>query len=146
MSRLLVECIIKDKYNLDPNILRILFETTELIKHVAGDNTLELLLDRVLNELSLQKNIPNTEYHRNNRLHLIAHEIYIRMKRAVKDNNLDQVEMFLHSKLTLYNLGKTNVEHSIIDFDCCISCGNKLRYNATNKKFNCDRCGCEFQS
>ena len=147
MKGLLADYLVKSTYGIDPDIMHKLYQCTKLIKNNnINDDPINQLLQCVNNILKLQIGIPNTKYHKNNRLLLIIDEIYIRLSNAILFGENNQVQLFLQGELSLYNLGKTSSEVNIINFDSCISCGDKLQFSSSTKKYTCDTCYCEYQS
>ncbi len=137
---------LKVKYGINPDILEKIYLSVNLIEEFMGEDSTQLIMDAIYRSLRMQQSIPQTEYHEEHRILLVAHEIYVRLKKAINDGHQDQVKLYLQDKLSLYNLGRTNVECSMITFEFCISCGDKLSYNPSSKKFSCNTCYCEYQS
>lgn len=146
MKGLLADYLVKVHYGMDPDIMHKIFKCVTIIKvNNIMDDPIDKLLDVTKNILRLQVSVPNTDYHKNNRILLVVDEIYIRLNNAIKFGNNDQIVLFLNGKLSLYNLGKTSVDGNLIHFDSCISCNGELEFDMLTKKYSCNTCFCEYQ-
>ena len=145
-ARTLTDFLVQKQYNINSDTLHKIYELVVLAEPIIGNSALDLILKSICKYLKQQKNIPNTPYHEQRRIFFVADEIHIRLKQAIAINETEQIKLFFDDKLTLYNLGRSNIEHSIISFDICISCDTKLDYNNLSKKYTCSKCGCEYQS
>jgi len=146
MKGLLADYLIKTKYGMDPDVVRILHKCVVIIEeNNIMLNPIQNLLDATNNILKLQVSVPNTDYHKNSRRLQVVDEIHIRLKNAIKFGNKEQILLFLNGELSLYNLGKTSVDGNLIHFDSCISCDGPLTFDKLTKKYNCNICLCEYQ-